>query len=197
MKKEAKAGVVPPPADSRALRARLPTVSMSKAVQAPAFEHLKGSLLNLTQAQRLEVLALLNASPAQTETGPEDTNTRLLYDAVVSALQTVAGARLIPFPVLVKRRGTELRKAAESFDQFLRTALPGRRLQRNERLACYQYLARLVLGFLHELQLPLTLTVVLRQASNVGQAVDHAFPGYAHAGVLGLALTRAGALRAV
>lgn len=182
------------------LKTALPAVpaGTSPAVAGPVassrarFEQVKSATMSLTAKQRRELLALLGGIEAQEQKPAERANARLLYEEAASVLLKVTAHHLAPFDVVKARIGKDLAAASDAFDLFLCERHTGKmRLRPAERIACYHYLLEVIVRYMHAASIPLTLRTLLQQALNVGLIVDHAFPGYAQAGLLPVVISKA------
>lgn len=106
------------------------------------------------------------------------------------ALRTEAenmGTGLPPFMRVRNTSGfNRFRDDCDSMREFLERVLtPG---SETEWTHAYRLVARAVLRLLQKLEIPITITGVLRQTQNFEEAVDQSWPGYVQSGVLRLAL---------
>jgi len=143
------------------------------------FEKILSAVPNLSQKQLRQLRAridLLTKSPSY------DGEEQLFLDAINRVVKSYAGGAM-PMSVMVKQTyAPKFRSGAHAADEFISEHIkPEDRLQRR---AAMLLIVRAASCFLDSRSIPVKHRTLVDQLESPAAMMDHAFPGYARAGLL-------------
>jgi len=146
------------------------------------YDEIKRNLRGLSYEELSELVVLANTLLAAKPLREVPIELDLAYRAFVSSLQDKMG--LVPSMMVLKKQTlVEVRNALTFLLDWLKNACGGS-ISKTEIQPFFYLFGELLVEFLEERKVPLSLLAMIRQVKTVPSLVDKAFPSYIRAGVL-------------
>ena len=149
-------------------------------------EELKAHLAELSPSDLKDVQARTHALLADS-TPSEDSDVRMVYDALVHEVKSIGGKSTMPYAAYAKRSSFAKFKAqVPPFLNFVDTFLLPR--SKADRLKAARLLFSMILSAIHRRQARASMSYVLNLMPQVHEIVEQEFPGYRDSGMLHIIL---------
>jgi len=144
-------------------------------------DEIKRSLRGLSYEDLQSIITLAQTLLAEKPFKEFPLELDLAYRALMGPLALKLG-KTAPLGVLKKDTITEVRIALTYLMAWLKDAVGP--VKRTEIPSWFSLFGELLVGFLEERQVPLSMITVIRQAKTLPSLIDDQFPGYLKAGLL-------------